>query len=235
MLRALLFDFNGIIVDDEPLHHALLQRVLAEEGVELNLPDPKELFLGREDRACLDMALSRAGEIADPVRLTRLQTRKDRYYQEIVRRQGYEFFPGALELIREARTAGLMLGIVSGARREEIVRALDQAEVRGHFKFVIAGGEPPRGKPDPRGYLMALERLNAQPPLPDRLVHPHEVLAVEDSVPGIAAAQDAGLVTLGVAHSHPAERLQFADAVVGSLDGLGLGGLQELLAEASRR
>jgi beta-phosphoglucomutase len=235
VLRALLFDFNGVIVDDEPLHHALLQRVLAEEGVELDLPDPKELFLGREDRACLDMALSRAGQTADPVRLTRLQTRKDSYYQEVVRREGYDFFPGALELVREASSSGLMLGMVSGARREEIERALDQAGVRGLFKFVIAGGEPPRGKPDPRGYLMALERLNSQPPLPDRLVHPHEVLAIEDSVPGLAAAQDAGLVTLGVAHSHPAERLRLADAVVERLEGLCLAELQTLLADASRQ
>jgi len=235
VLRALLFDFNGIIVDDEPLHHELLRRVLEEEGVELDLPDAEELFLGRDDRACLDLALSRAGETADPVRLTRLQTRKERYYQEIVRQQGYEFFPGALELVREASSAGLMLGVVSGARREEIERALQQSGVRSQFKLLIAAGEAPRGKPDPRGYLVALERLNAQPPLPDRLVHPHEVLALEDSVVGLAAAQDAGLVTLGVAHSHPVERLNIADAVVEKLEGLDLATLQSLLAEASRR
>ena len=78
-----------------------------------------------------------------------------------------------------------------------------------------------------------MAQLNSLPPLPERLLHPHEVLAVEDSHHGLAAARAAGLVTLGVAHSCPAASLQ-ADAVVPELAGLTLPRLQELYAEASR-
>lgn len=235
MLRALLFDFNGVLVDDEPIHHELIRRVLEEQGIALDLPRPEELFLGREDRACFDLALERVGRAADPVELTRLVTRKRQYYREWMRDEGYPFFPGALKLAREAAAAGLMLGIVSGSSREEIEAALKQAGVRELFKVVVAAEDVPRGKPDPRGYLLALERLNSRPPLPDRLLHPHEVLAIEDSVPGLAAAQDAGLVTLAVCHSHPAERLAFADAVRTDLEVLNVPCLQAIYAESSER
>ncbi len=113
--------------------------------------------------------------------------------------------------------------------------ALQQAGVRELFKVLVAADDMPYGKPDPRGYLLAQERLNSRPPLPDRLIHPHEVLAIEDSVPGLATAQDAGMVTLAVCHSHPAERLAFADAMRPDLDALNVPCLQTIYAEASQR
>ena len=90
------------------------------------------------------------------------------------------------------------------------------------------------GQPNPEGYRKALRALNEQPPLPGRLFHPHEVLAIEDSPAGLAAAADLGLVTLGIAHTYPVQHLERADAVLPALAGVTLARLQSLFAEVSR-
>lgn len=236
MLRALLLDFNGVLVDDEPLHLELLLRVLGEEGVHLRRDEAWPRFLGLGDRESFLQALGEAGQPAPAHRIARLVARKGSYYQELVRRDGYAFFPGAFELVREAAAAGLVLGVVSGALREEIEGALRQAGVRELFKVLVSAEDVEEGKPNPQGYALALQLLNAQPPLPARLIHPHEALAVEDTPPGIAAARGAGLVTLAIGHSHDAAALREAraDALAERLEGLGLERLQALYAEASR-
>lgn len=235
MLRAILFDFNGILVDDEPVHLEMFQRVLAEEGISLTSEEYYRDYLGLDDRGCFAAVLQKAGEPATVPRLMRLIARKASYYQERMRQSGYPFFPGAAELVRELAAAGRMLGIVSGALREEVEGALRQAGLADRFKLLVTAEDVSEGKPDPEGYRRALEGLNSLPPLPERLFHPHEVLAIEDSPAGLSAAADVGLSTLGVAHTYPPERLRSADAVAASLEGMTVERLERLLAEASRR
>lgn len=234
MLRAVLFDFNGVLVDDLDVHRSLLARVLAEAGFEL--PDDSAFDPGgRNDRELFASVLERAGEPPDPAAVLRLVARKGALYQEHVRRHGYTLYPGALELVEGAAGQGLMLGIVSGALREEIVQALHQSGLRRYFKAIVSAEDVRRGKPHPEIYQRALEELNDQPPLPERLVHPHEVLAVENSPMGLAAAAAAGLVSLGVAHSHQLCQLVTASGAVVSLSNIDPGDLQRLFAEASER
>jgi beta-phosphoglucomutase len=235
MLRAILFDFNGVLVDDEPIHLRLLQQVMGEEGIELSAEDYYREYLGLDDRGCFSALLLRSGQEASASRLMRLIARKASYYQDLIRRQGYPFFPGAAELVAAAARRGLMLGVVSGALREEVEGALRQAGLREHFKVLVTAEDVTASKPDPEGYLRALQALNGEPPLPERLLHPHEVLALEDSGAGLRAAADAGLVTLGVAHTYPASRLSAADAVTDDLQGLSLERLESVFSEASRR
>lgn len=235
MLRAILFDFNGVLVDDEPVHLEMFQRVLAEEGISLTAEDYYRDYLGMDDRGCFAGVLQKAGEAATVPRLMRLIARKASYYQERMRERGYPFFPGAAELVSELAAAGRMLGIVSGALREEVEGALRQAGLRDRFKVLVTAEDVTEGKPDPDGYRKALDALNSEPPLPERLLHPHEVLAVEDSPAGLSAAADVGLSTLGVAHTYPAARLRMADAQADSLRGMTVERLDRLLAEAGRR
>lgn len=225
MLRALIFDFNGILVDDEPLHFALFRRVLAEEGVDLARDDYYGRYLGFDDRDCFAAALAGAGEACPPQRLARLVARKAAYYREEIRRDGYPMFAGGAELAREAAAAGLTLALVSGALREEVVGGLEQAGIAGLFKQLVTADDVQRGKPDPEGYALALAALNGEPPLPARLIHPHECVAIEDSPAGLEAAAACGLRTLGVAQTYPAEVLAEADAVVARLDGFRLSDL----------
>ena len=232
MFRAILFDFNGVLVDDEPLHFELFQRVLADEGISLSEEGDYRRFLGLDDRGCFSAVLAEAGQEAPPHRIMRLIARKASYYQERVRAAGYPFFPGAVELVRSIAEAGCMLGVVSGALEEEVEGALRQAGVRARFKAIVAAESVEAGKPDPEGYRRALDELNALPPLPERLIHPHEVLAIEDSPAGLAAAAEAGLRTLGVAQTYPAGELRLAEAVVPALSGLTFASLGRLFGEA---
>jgi HAD superfamily hydrolase (TIGR01509 family) len=234
VLRAILFDFNGVLVDDEPLHLEMFQRVLAEEGVTLDRGDYYSRYLGLDDRGCFAAVLAAAGEPATPPRLMRLIARKASYYQERIREQGYPFFPGALDLVRGLARAGRMLGVVSGALHEEVEGALRQEGVLDRFKVLVTAEDVAEGKPDPEGYRQALEALNTLPPLPERLVHPHEVLAIEDSPAGLTAAAGAGLLTLGVAHTYPASHLAAADWVVEKVGDVALPELERRFAEGSR-
>jgi beta-phosphoglucomutase len=230
MLRAILFDFNGILVDDEPIHFALFARVLAEEGVTLERQAYFERYLHLDDRDCFGAVLEAAGQAPAPAQLMRLIARKASYYRDWIRQQGYPFFPGALELVREVAASGLSLGVVSGALGEEVEGALEQAGMRERFKVLVTAEDVSAGKPDPQGYRKAIEALNARPPLPDRLFHPHEVLAIEDSPGGLAAAASAGLCTLGVAHTYPGAQLEAADQILEKLEGVRLADLTRLFA-----
>ena len=235
MIRAILFDFNGVLVDDEPIHLEIFERVLADEGIPFAAEEYLARFLGLDDRACFAAVLAEAGEPATVPRLMRLIARKASYYQERIRKGGYPFFPGAAELVSSLAAKGRMLGVVSGALREEVEGALRQARLLDRFKVLVTAEDVEEGKPSPQGYLRALEALNSLPPLPERLLHPHEVLAVEDSPAGLAAATEVGLATLAVAHTYPPERLRGADAVATSLRDLTPERLERLFAEVSRR
>jgi beta-phosphoglucomutase-like phosphatase (HAD superfamily) len=140
-----------------------------------------------------------------------------------------------VELIAAAAARGWLLGVVSGALREEIEGALRQLGLLGRFKVIVAAEDVAEGKPDPEGYRQALDALNSRPPLPERLVHPHEALALEDSPAGIQAAGEAGLLTLGVAHTYDAKTLTGAHAVVPRLVGLTPERIEALFAARKRR
>jgi HAD superfamily hydrolase (TIGR01509 family) len=235
MLRAILFDFNGVLIDDEAIHFELFRRVLSEEGLPLEEADYYRDYVGFDDATGFRFAFDRAGRELDPIGLTRLCTRKSAYYQEALHGRRYSFFPGAVELVREVAAAGLTLGVVSGALRGEIGPALRQEGLDALFKVVIAAEDVERSKPDPAGYLLGLAQLNARPPLPERLLHPHEVLAIEDTVAGLDAARAAGLATLGVAHTFPTAALAAADDVVPTLVGLSSSTLARRYQEVSRK
>lgn len=216
MLRALVFDFNGVLVDDEPLHARLLLRVLAEEGIEPGAGAAAG-WLGRSDRDVLGTLLAGARGAIEPGRVARLVARKAAYYQEEIRRHGDPFAPGALELVRAAAADGLLLGVVSGALRDEVEGALERGGVAHLVHALITTEDVVRGKPDPEGYRCALAAFNSQAPALGRLVHPHEAVAIEDSAAGLEAAAAAGLRSVGVAAGGEAREVAGAEWIVGSL------------------
>lgn len=226
MLRALLLDFNGVVVDDEPLHLSLLLRVLEEEG----LPAPEEplgRFTGLDDRGCFRLALEAAGRGADPGEITRWVSRKAAYYREAIAETGYPFFAGTLELIDAAAEDGLALGVVTGALAEEVEKALARSGRRPRIKVVVSAEDASRGKPDPEPYLEGLDRLNTVEPLPSCPFRPGEVVAIEDTPAGIVSAKSAGLGVVAVAHTLPGAELVAADHVVGRVEELSVARLRE--------
>ena len=152
VLRAILFDFNGVLVDDEPIHLELLGKVLEQEGID---PASRDLdrFLGISDRDALTTVLAEVGEEVAPDRISRLIARKAAYYQMRVHGEGFPVFSGAVELIEAALERDWMLGVVSGALRSEVEGALGQMGWLERFKGVVASEDVEQGQASTGGVL----------------------------------------------------------------------------------
>jgi len=227
MLRALIFDFNGIIVDDEPIHFELFRRVLAEEGIELTEENYYARYLGFDDREAFSAAYRENGRSLEESLLTRLIGRKAVYYQSAIQNK-VRIFPGVEKLIA-ALAPTVPLAVASGALRQEIETILSTAGLRKHFSVIISAEDVNHGKPEPEIFLNALAALNAQVKNSDHIAAA-DCLVVEDSKEGIRGARRAGMKCLAVSNSHPAELLQEANAVVTSLEEVDLSLLQKLCA-----
>jgi beta-phosphoglucomutase len=225
MLRAVIFDFNGIIVDDEPIHFELFQRVLKEEGIKLTEADYYTRYLGFDDRGAFSTAYREHGRGLTQPKLAQLIERKAAYYQEDIKSK-MRVFPGVQTLIPELARK-LPLAIASGALRHEIEIILSGFGLLECFRAIVSAEDVTRGKPEPEIFLKALAQLNAAFSK-DHPISPAECLVIEDSKEGIRGARRAGMKCLAVTNSHPAELLDEADGIVGSLEGIGSRQLEAL-------
>lgn len=218
MLRALLFDFNGVIVDDEPLHFRTFQRVFQEEHIPLAEAEYYARYLPMDDHSLVKAVYRDLERPLGAEELAGLVERKSRYYGAAMR-EGVRIFPGAPEFVR--RAAGLYpLAVASGAAREEIEFILDAAHLREHFVAIVAAEDVAKGKPDPECFTKALAALNEARRLQQGPIPPEEALVVEDSPAGVRGAKAAGMRCLAITNSVSADRLQEADRVVPTLAGL---------------
>ncbi|MBU6432698.1 MAG: HAD family phosphatase [Nitrospirae bacterium] len=228
-LSAIIFDFDGVIADTEPLHFAGFRQTLAEIGISLTEPDYYANYLGYDDRGCFIAALTEYQRPTDPPALAQLMQRKAHAYLESVK-DHLVIFPGVRELVHEA-AATYPLAIASGALRHEIEFILEQAGLRKEFLHITAAEDVTRGKPDPLPFLHALDTLNRQ--RLDQPITAGSCLVIEDSIPGIRAAKTAGMKVLAVANTHTTQDLHEAHAVAQSLSQVRLSELRERLWPAA--
>jgi beta-phosphoglucomutase len=222
-LRAAVFDFDGVIVDSEPLHFRSLRDALRPEGVEISEQEYLRIYLAYDDREAIRKALEHHGESADPARVDRTEARKIEIFARLIPQ--VPIFDGARDLVR-ALEEDMPLAIASGARHEEVDAILRGVGLRDAFEAIVGAEDAPRTKPDPSPYLEAASRLAAR----THGLAPTECVAFEDSMAGIASALAAGMKVVGVTHSYPAEELRAAHRVVGSLVGVDAGSLRALFA-----
>ena len=225
MLRAVIFDFNGIIVDDEPTHFELFQKVSGEEGIVLTEKAYYERYLGFDDRGAFAAGFRENNRSLSDTMLAELIERKAIYYQEAIRNH-VALFPGVKSLVAELAQS-LPLAVASGALRNEIETILTTAGLINHFKAIISAEDVTRGKPEPEIFLTALAALNAQSGDGER-IEAGDCVVIEDSKEGIRGARSAGMKCLAVTNSHPAELLNEANAVVKSLEDVKLEILQNI-------
>jgi HAD superfamily hydrolase (TIGR01509 family) len=225
MLRAVIFDFNGIIVDDEPIHFELFQRVFGEEGIALSEADYYARYLGYDDRGAFIAGYRDNDRQLDDAKLTELIDRKARYYQDAIRNH-VAIFPGVKSLVT-ALAPSLPLAVASGALRHEIETILATAGLIDHFQAIVSAEDVERGKPEPDVFLKALGALNNRGGN-GKPIGAADCVVIEDSKEGIRGARRAGMKVLAVTNSHPAELLNEASAVVRSLEDVELGFLQKL-------
>ena len=214
MIRAVIFDFNGVLVNDEMVHFALFQEVLAEEGVQIDAQRYHDDYLGYDDRGCFEHALQDHGQSAGPARLDELVARKAARYFDAAE-VGLSYYDGVKDLI--VRLADRYpLAIYSGALRPEIDWALGRIGVLDRFSAIISAEMTTRCKPDPEGYVMAFEALRDHPRLKLDDLDPGDCVVIEDSLAGLQAALGAGMCGVGVAQTYTeAELLEVgADAAI---------------------
>jgi len=206
-LKAVLFDFNGVIINDERIHLQLIDEILVQENLQPQKVQERQSSLGRSDRACFQELLANRGRVVTEEYLTQLLNRKaEAYILELEKLEKLPIYPGVEDLIYQVRSQNLNLGLVSGALRKEIELVLNRTKLAEHFKVVIAGDDITTSKPKPDGYLLAVERFNQQ--YPELNLQPQECLAIEDPPAGIQAAKQAQMKVVGVANTYPFHMLQ---------------------------
>ena len=233
MLRAILFDCNGVIADDEPIHYLLIKQILKEQGIDVEQAEYNARYLHFDDRHCFEAVLRDRGRKAPPALVADLVERKAAAYRAAVPGR-LTIFPGVKELARAAAER-YPLAVASGARREEIAYILNEAGLFSYFRVIVGSEDVLNAKPDPEPFLIALERLNAARRGKDDALAPAQCLVIEDSVGGVAGAKAAGMRCLAVTNTYPAEALAAADRVVSSLEEVTLPALEALFLHPSAR
>jgi HAD superfamily hydrolase (TIGR01509 family) len=209
MLNAVIFDFDGIIVDSEPMHYEAFRRVLEPMDVSFSWEEYCETYIGFDDRDAFREAFRAAGQKTCARDITRLIREKAAVFQELIRAGRAVPLPGAVALIQSIPRR-LPVGLCSGALREDIEPILESLGIGGAFAAITTAEDTKKSKPDPAPYRLSLERLG----IDDAAT----AVAIEDTPAGILSAKGAGLKVLAVTNSYDRAFLLEADAVTDSLE-----------------
>jgi beta-phosphoglucomutase-like phosphatase (HAD superfamily) len=209
VIRGIVFDFDGVIADSEPLHLRATQEVIAPLGISLSREEYYERYLGYDDVGTFRAVGENKGVELNNAQIAALIAAKSVVYQSLVAAGGV-LYTGAASCI-ERLAPHYPLGIASGALRHEIEAILRAGELDRHFRFIVASGETATGKPAPDPYLRAAELHG---------LAAESCVAIEDSRWGIESASAAGMRCIGITHTYPASELSAADVVVQSLEQL---------------
>jgi beta-phosphoglucomutase len=221
VLRAVVFDFDGVIADSEPLHYRGFRDVLDRQGIELREHDYYSRYLGYDDAGTFRAIAGDRGLAWSADQIAELIASKARILEKL-EADGSLLFPGAEAAIRRVGEA-VPLAIASGAARSEIRRILDRRSLSSTFRVIVAAEDTRVSKPAPDPYVLAVELLGNSVA---GLV-PAECVAIEDSAWGLESARRAGLHTIAVTHTYDRSALD-AEIVISSLDELTVATLQQL-------
>jgi beta-phosphoglucomutase-like phosphatase (HAD superfamily) len=219
---ATLLDFDGVLVDSEPVHLAAFNDVLAADGIEITVREYVDHYLSLDDVGVFRAALARNGRAPSDEHVRSLVAAKSPRFLARFETQ-FRVFPGAEELIARRSSRG-PVGIVSGALEREISFALERMGVGSYVAFIVSAERSVPGKPDPLPYRLAREELT-------RLGYAGPSVAVEDSAGGVASASHAGVRCVAVTHSCSREDLVRAGAAAVVPD---LASLTDALLEVGR-
>ncbi len=210
MIKAILMDFNGVIINDEPIQHAAYREIFGADGIDVT----DEMYysrLGMDDKTFVASILEEAGRPADFEHVLELTAAKTEHWRNIVS-DAMPIFDGVVNFVRKCEKE-LSLGIVSMAKREEIDFVLETVGMADCFSVVISAEEVGQCKPDPECYRRGFRELDLARTAAGHLPMVHEdCLVIEDSPPGVRAGRKADLPVLAVTNTVPADQLRAAGA-----------------------
>jgi HAD superfamily hydrolase (TIGR01509 family) len=234
MLKVILFDFNGVIINDEPIHQELVDEILLGENLRPKLGEFQQFCLGRSDRACLkDILFQRGRYITDEYLDRLIEIKSQAYQQRLEKLESLPIYPELTDFLKKIQERGLKIGLVTGALRSEVKLILDRAGIASYFNVIVAGDDIKTSKPQPDGYLLAVERFNR---LDFNLqLQPKNCVAIEDTPAGITAAKKAGMQVIGIANSYPFHMMQrLANWAIDYFCDIELDRLEKVLTNLSR-
>ncbi len=184
LLRAVVFDFDGVIVDSEPMHLAAFQQILAREGHTLSRDDYYDRYLGFDDRGTFRQIAKDTGFVLDEATVDRWIRDKSSI---VLHEMGTNprVLPGAVDCVAALAASGVALAVASGALRAEVRAGLEAIGLLPYFRAIVGADDTTHSKPSPEPYAAALRALG---------VEPHGAVSIEDSPAGIASARAAGLL-----------------------------------------
>ncbi len=220
MLAAVVFDFDGIIVDSEPMHHRAFNEVLGPLGISIGWEEYCETYIGFDDRDAFREVFKQHGKKVCSRDAKKLIAEKAAVFQRYVQNGEASPLPGAVELIKSI-PARLPVGLCSGALREDILPILHRLGLQDAFNTIVSAEDTSKSKPDSAPYRLALQKL--------KIDEPSNVVAIEDTPAGILSAKGAGLRVLAVTNSYDREFLLEADAITDSLADTSYSALEDLV------
>lgn len=226
MPKAIIFDFDGVIVDSEPLHYQAFVLVGKSLNFEMTWEQYLTQYIGFDDRDAFRYMLAQAIEGGHTPDIENVQAtlddliEKKRRAFEAIAEMGTAAILGSVELIEEAHAAGLPIAIASGAVHADIEQMLRLLNIRDKFDIIVAADDVEHSKPDPTTYALAFKKLSAK--YPGAGLTPGNTLAIEDTGAGLQSAIGAGLQTLGLTTTSPPDVLKNAGRVIEDLSGVTL-------------
>lgn len=211
---AVLFDFDGVLVNSEPLHFQAFREVLAAENISLDEDEYYNELIGFDDKGAFHHVYEKRKLELSPKLFLAIMTRKSRVMMDLIYRKQFHALPGVEEFVR-ALWRKCPLAICSGALREEIEAMLEGIKLRDCFPIITSAEDVAVGKPDPSGYLQTMKLVAEKI---DRKLEPKDCLIVEDAPTVIHSVRRVGFPVLAVATSYPLEKLSEANWRVKTLE-----------------
>jgi beta-phosphoglucomutase len=205
MFKTIIFDFDGVILDSEPLHFQACHEAFEAFNIPFTYKEFSEKYIGLADKDLFPQFLNNNGYVFSPEKLAHLLDIKHAAYEKIIRNcpdlpiiEGLEMF------LQQLQKEKKLLAICSGSTRKDITILLERLNLASYFMHIVSTEDVRKGKPSPEGFLLAAKRLN---------VLPLDCLAIEDSAHGIEAAKKAGMKVIALSTSYPPAQLKQADFI----------------------
>lgn len=230
MLCAVIFDFDGVITDSEILHLRSFNEVLAQSGVEIATKDYYKEYLGLTDLDLFNLLADKNLLEIDARQITNLAEQKKQVFEKLAKTEG-RIIEGVRDFLQMLKQNDIPMAICSGALLAEIELILEQARLRPLFEVIVSAEQVKKGKPNPEGFLLTLQKLNHIVSAEAGIQNPilaNQCIAIEDSHWGLEAARAAGMHTIAVTNSYEADGLAMAEKVIDNLRQLSISSLQDL-------
>ena len=224
MLKAVIFDFDGVITDSEILHFRAFNQVLAQYGIEMTTKDYYKTYLGFTDVDCYKLLIHQGLLKIDEQQIADLVEQKKLIFEKLAKTEG-RVIEGVRDFLKMLEQNNVPMAICSGALLTEVEMVLDEARLRNLFEVIVSAEQVKKGKPDPEGFLLTLQRLNENL---EEAITGNQCIVIEDSHWGLEAAKAAGMHAVAVTNSYDAEQLRMAEKVVARLNELSMNDLQQL-------